>query len=85
MKSKVLKPLETDFEALEKKIAELEGAQVTLTQQLSSEEVANDPAKLREVTNAVEKIAKVLESSYFRWGELSDEIDKVRAKLGVDA
>jgi ATP-binding cassette subfamily F protein 3 len=85
MKSKVLKPLEADFEALEKKIAELEGAQVTLTQQLSSEEVANDPAKLREVTNAVEKIAKALESSYFRWGELSDEIDKVRAKLGIEA
>jgi ATP-binding cassette subfamily F protein 3 len=84
MKSKVLKPLEADFEALEKKIAELEGAQATLTQQLSSEVVANDPAKLREVTNAVEKIAKALESSYFRWGELSDEIDKVRAKLGIE-
>jgi ATP-binding cassette subfamily F protein 3 len=80
IKSKVLKPLEAEFEALEKKIAELEGAQ-----QLSSEAVTNDPAKLREVTNAVEKIAKALEASYFRWGELSDEIDKVKAKLGIEA
>ncbi len=83
MKSKVLKPLEAEFEALEKKIADLEGSQSTLTQLLSSEAVTNDPAKLREVTNAVEKIAKALESSYFRWGELSDEIDKVKAKLGI--
>ena len=83
MKSKVLKPLEADFEALEKKIAELEGAQATLTQQLSTEAVTNDAAKLREVTNAVEKIAKALEASYFRWGELSDEIDKVKEKLGI--
>jgi ATP-binding cassette subfamily F protein 3 len=83
MKSKVLKPLEADFEDLEKKIAELEGAQATLTRQLSSEAVTHNTAKLREVTHALEKIAKALESSYFRWGELSDEIEKVKAKLGM--
>ncbi len=85
MKSKVLKPLETEFTALEAKIAELEGAQATLTQQLSSDAVANDPGKLREVTNAVDKIAKSLESAYYRWGQLSDEIDKVKTKLGIVA
>jgi len=83
MKSKVLKPLEAEFAELEKKIAEFEGAQATLTQQLSSEPVVNDPSKLREVTNAVEKITKALEKSYFQWGELSDEIDKVKQKLGA--
>ena len=83
MRSKVLKPLEAEFAALETRIAELEGAQATLSQQLSSDEVANDPDRLREVSNAVEKLTKALESSYFRWGELSDEIDKVNAKLGV--
>ena len=81
MRSKVLKPLEQEFEALESKIAELEGAQATLTQQLSSSEVTNDAGRLREVTHAVEKLAKALESSYFRWGELSDEIEKVNKKL----
>ncbi len=83
MKSKVLKPLESEFEALETKIAELEAAQATLTQRLSSEEVANEPGKLREVTNAVDKLAKSLETSYYRWGQLSDEIEKVKAKLGI--
>ena len=85
IKSKVLKPLEAEFEALETKIAELEGAQATLTQQLAGEAVANDPRKFREVSNAVDKLAKALEASYYRWGELSDEIEKVKAKLGIEA
>jgi ATP-binding cassette subfamily F protein 3 len=85
IRSKVLKPLETEFAALEIKIAELEGAQATLTQQLSSEEVGNNPGKLREVTNAVDKLAKALETSYSRWGALSEEIERLRAKLGIEA
>jgi ATP-binding cassette subfamily F protein 3 len=84
MKSKVLKPLEAEFEVLEAKIAELEGAQATLTQQLSSEDLANDPGKLREVTNAVDKLAKALETSYSRWGALSEEIERIRLKLGIE-
>ena len=84
MKSKVLKPLEAEFETLEAKIAELEGAQATLTQQLSSDAVANEPGKLREVTNAVDKLAKSLETNYYRWGQLSDEIEKVKQKLGIE-
>ncbi len=85
IRSKVLKPLETEFTALEAKIAELEGAQATLTAQLSSEEVSNNPGKLREVTNAVDKLAKSLEVSYTRWGALSEEIERLRAKLGIEA
>ena len=85
LKSKVLKPLEAEFTTLEAKIAEQEAAQGTLTQQLSSDAVLNDSGKLREVTNAVDKIAKALETSYYRWGQLSDEIEKVKTKLGIEA
>ncbi len=85
IRSKVLKPLETEFTALEAKIAELEGAQATLAAQLSSEEVSNNPGKLREVTNAVDKLAKSLEVSYTRWGALSEEIERLRTKLGIEA
>jgi ATP-binding cassette subfamily F protein 3 len=85
LKSKVLKPLEAEFTVLEAKIAELEAAQATLTQQLSSETVLENPGKLREVTNAVDKLAKSLETSYYRWGQLSDEIEKVKVKLGIEA
>ena len=85
IRSKVLKPLETEFTALEAKIAELEAAQSTLTQQLSSEETSNNPGKLREVTNAVDKLAKSLETSYSRWGALSEEIERLRTKLGIEA
>ncbi|MFT3991416.1 MAG: ABC-F family ATP-binding cassette domain-containing protein [Luteolibacter sp.] len=81
IRSKVLRPLETEFEALEAKIAELETSQAKLTADLSDDAVSSDAAKLREVTNAVEKTTKALEHSYSRWGELSDEIEKVKAKL----
>jgi ATP-binding cassette subfamily F protein 3 len=85
IRSKVLKPLETEFAALEAKIAELEGAQTTLTAQLSSDSVNNNPGKLREVTNAVEKLAKSLEVGYTRWGALSEEIERLRTKHGIEA
>jgi ATP-binding cassette subfamily F protein 3 len=84
MRNKLLKPLENELETLEKKIAELEAAQATLTAALSSEETAADPEKLRETSNAVSKITTALENSYSRWGELSDEIEKVREKLGIE-
>jgi ATP-binding cassette subfamily F protein 3 len=85
IRSKVLKPLETEFAALEAKIAELEGAQSTLTAQLSNDSVNNNPGKLREVTNAVEKLAKSLEVGYTRWGALSEEIERLRTKHGIEA
>ena len=83
-RSKVLRPLEQEFEAVEKKIAELEGAQATLTEQLSSEEVASDPDKFRQVSEAIAKLAKSLENGYSRWDELSNEIDRVKAELGLE-
>ncbi|MFT4175683.1 MAG: ABC-F family ATP-binding cassette domain-containing protein [Luteolibacter sp.] len=81
IRSKVLRPLETEFEALETKIAELETLQKKLTADLSDEAVSSDPAKLREVTHSVEKTTQALETGYTRWGELSDEIERVKARL----
>ncbi len=83
IRSKVLKPLENELESLEHKIAGFEAAQVTLTAALSSDEVISAPEKLRETSNAVAKITTALETSYSRWGELSDEIAKVKARLGM--
>jgi ATP-binding cassette subfamily F protein 3 len=84
IRSKVLKPLENELGILESRIAEFEAAQATLTAALSSDEVAADPDKLRETSNAVSRITTAMENSYSRWGELSDEIQKVKAKLGID-
>ena len=83
-RNKVLKPLEQEFEEVEKKIAELEGAQATLTEQLSSPEVAGDADQFRQVSEAIAKLAKSLENGYSRWDELSDEIDQVKEELGVE-
>ena len=84
-RAKVLKPLETELEALEAKIAEYEAAQSTLTSALSSDEVAADSDKLRETSNAIARLTIALETGYSRWGELSDEIEKAKAKLGIEA
>ena len=83
LRSKVLKPLENELTALETKIGEFEAAQATLTTALSSAAVAADPEQLRTTSNAVAKITTALETSYSRWGELSDEIAKVKTKLGI--
>ena len=51
----------------------------------SNEEYTADPDKFRDTTNAVANITTALENSYTRWGELSDEIEKVKTKLGIEA
>ena len=82
-RTRLLKPLEAELAALEAKIAEMETAQHTLTSFLSSEECASDSDKLRETSTAIERMMQSLENAYSRWGELSDELITVRAKLGV--
>jgi ATP-binding cassette subfamily F protein 3 len=84
-RNKVLKPLENELAVLEASIAELEAAQATLTAALSTQETAADPDKFRETSNAVAAITTKLEGSYSRWGGLSDEIEKLKAKLGIAA
>ncbi|WAC21920.1 ABC-F family ATP-binding cassette domain-containing protein [Luteolibacter sp. SL250] len=82
LRSKVLKPLETEFEALEIKIAELESEQAKLTEKLSDPAVSGDPTAFRNATNDVAKVGSALETSYSRWGALSEEIDRTKARLG---
>ena len=82
-KTKILAPLEKELETLEAKIAEQEAAQATLTAALSSPEVSGDSDKLRQTTNALEKITKALELAYTRWSSLTEEIEKVKAKHGL--
>jgi chromosome segregation ATPase len=81
--SRTIEKLETELAALEIKIAELEAAQATLNAALTSEELISQPDKLRETSNAISKITHALENAYSRWGELTDEIEKVKAKLGI--
>jgi ATP-binding cassette subfamily F protein 3 len=80
-RNKVLKPLQEELESVEAKIAEMEQAQAALTQHLSSEEVAADPQKFRETSNAIDKLGKSLELSFTRWGELTAQIETAEASL----
>jgi ATP-binding cassette subfamily F protein 3 len=82
-RNKVLKPLESELEALEAKIAGYESAQAALTAALSTPGTAADPDKFRETSQAVANITAALENAYSRWGELSDVIERMRAELGI--
>jgi len=82
LRSKVLKPLETEFANLEVKIAELESEQAKLTAKLSDPAISGDPTVFRNATNQVAKVGSALEISYSRWGALSEEIDRTKARLG---
>ncbi len=80
-RAKLLAPLERKLESLEASIAELEAAQTTLTEHLSDPEVSGDPERLRKTSIAVQQTTENLETAYTRWGELTDEIERVRDKL----
>jgi len=81
-RNSVLKPLETELETLEKTIAETEAAQATLTKHMSDPEVASDGAKMQEASTAYAELTKKLESSYSKWTEVSDKIEKFNEEFG---
>jgi ATP-binding cassette subfamily F protein 3 len=73
--------MQSEFEKVETTIAELEAAQAVLTDHLESPEVSSDSEKLRETTNAYEKLSKKLETTFSRWEDLSAQIEKLEAEL----
>ncbi|WP_411825995.1 ABC-F family ATP-binding cassette domain-containing protein [Luteolibacter sp. AS25] len=83
-KTKVLAPLEKELTSLEAKIAEQEAAQATLSTALSSDAVTSDPDKLRQTTNALEKITKTMDLSYSRWSSLTEEIEAVKKEHNLE-
>ncbi len=82
-RNKILKPMQSEFEKVEVTIAELEASQAVLTEHLESPEVSSDPEKLRETTNAYEKLSKKLETAFSKWEDLSAQIEKLEAELAV--
>ena len=82
-RSKILTPLAKELTKLEEKIAEQEAAQATLTTALSSDETSGNAEKLRQTTNAVEKITHTIALASPRWSALTEEIETVKAKHGL--
>lgn len=80
-RSKVLKPMQDELAEVESSISEIEAAQETLTQHMSSTEVSSDSQKLQEATRDYQNLANKLESVYSRWSTLSDEIEKLEETL----
>lgn len=81
LRNKTLRPLQAEFETIEAKIAEMEAAQATLTASLSSADLVADAERFRAATHAVAGLTEALERAYTRWGELSEEIERIEARL----
>ncbi|WP_018969266.1 ABC-F family ATP-binding cassette domain-containing protein [Rubritalea marina] len=84
-RTQVLKPKQEAFVAVEASIGELEAAQATLLQHLSSPEVTADPIKMQETSQAYEKVNHKLENAYSQWSKLSEEIDELESQLATDS
>ena len=69
------------LEKLEATITEFEAARETFTQHMSKPEVASDPDELRKTSEAFQSVGNQLEKAFSEWSELTDEVDKMRAKL----
>jgi ATP-binding cassette, subfamily F, member 3 len=76
MRSTVLKPLESELQAVEAEIAKIEAAQATLTQHMSTPEISTDGGKMQEATIAYNSLSVKLEQAYSKWTEISDKIEK---------
>ena len=50
---------------------------------MSDPEVASDGAKMQEASTAYAELTKKLESSYSKWTEVSDKIEKFNEEFGV--
>ncbi len=79
-KQTVLKPLTEETALLENTISELEVTQKTLSNRLTEPGVSEEPEKLRQATEAYQKISSQLDQAISRWGDLSAQIEKVKAE-----
>ena len=77
----VLKPLQSELEELEKNIAEYEAAQAALTSHMSAPETAGDAEKMQQASSAFQALSEKLENTFSRWGEVSDQIEKLESEL----
>ena len=80
-RNRVLKPLEDRLEKLETSISEFEAAKKTLTEHMSTPEMAGDADELRKASTAFQSVSDQLEKAYSDWSELSSEVETMRSKL----
>ena len=74
-----LKPLKTEFEALEAEIAQLEEEKATLTGKLADPEFFKKGEESALAMKRFSEIESILGGRYSRWEELSDKIEKLEA------
>ena len=82
-RNKVLKPLQADFEKIEKQIAELEAAQATISAHLEKPETIGNPEELKKATQAYEQSSQKLTAAFTKWETISEQIEKLETELAT--
>ncbi|MEO0415235.1 MAG: ATP-binding cassette domain-containing protein, partial [Verrucomicrobiota bacterium] len=79
-KAAKLKPLNTELEAVEERISEIEQEKAELSAKLSDPEFFKDNPDAPATSKRFADAGAELEKSYTRWSEISEEIEKIEAE-----
>lgn len=77
------KPLQKKMEALEKDIALKEKRKAEVEKLMGHPDFYKDGEKVKEVSAEYKTLETELSNIYFKWGELTKELEKALAKLGL--
>lgn len=80
-RSSVLRPLQQELEAVEGRIAELEGRKEEISRMFEVPEVASDTGRVLELTEDFRGVSQELEACFTRWAELSERVDELEGKI----
>lgn len=78
-----LKPVQKQLEEVERTIAALEQERATLAKTFQSPDAQEDAELLQRTARRYQEAEQELEQAYSRWSDLSAEVEKLEAELGV--
>ncbi len=80
--SRRLRPLKEKLKKIESEISKIEQRRKDIEVLMGDPEFYKNGEEARSVSNEYRELEKVLEDRYFRWGEVTDEIEQISAEMG---
>jgi len=80
-RSRRLKPLREEFEEVEQRIAEMEDEKTELTRRIGDPSLFSSKEEAMLVIRQFRQLEVDLEKLYTRWGDLSEEIERIEAEF----
>ena len=77
--SKKLQPLKKKLDSMEKTIAQLESRKQEIEMILADPEIYKSGEEAKKTTHEYKEVQSKLQSAYFDWGKITEEIEKIKA------